>query len=176
MNKAHSIHVKLIKAIDLFKSGKSYEIELKAINQDHEAVLYWIYEYGMSFDEMEPAIDSDSIFESVIDYLQDEIEHEDNPITPNTLLALIREKISNTESYIHVCNVNEAVVVFHGSPAGMDLEYSDLAIYKNMNEFYEVYSQCGWLFPGKIHSDETILSMFLRHLVTASIKKFIFVD
>ena len=71
----------------------------------------------------------------------------------------------------HVCDFNDAIVVYHGNPGGMDEVYSGLAIYENIDEFFSVYSLSGCLFPGSIHSEDEILSMFLKYLVTATTKK-----
>ena len=166
-----SLHAQILHAIDLMKSRKSFTRQLKAINQDNGALLSWVDEYGRSFSDNYQNIFAESLFESVINELQYEIESEGFVLTPEYISKLLSDKMANSEDWIYVCDFNDAIVVYHGSPGGMYEVYSGLAIYENTDEFFSVYSLFGCLFPGSIHSEDEILSMFLKYLVAATTKK-----
>jgi hypothetical protein len=153
------------------KSGKPFEHELKAIKHDNDAFDDWVDEYGSSFSDNYQYIFADSLFESVLCDLKNEIESEDFVLNPKYISELFSEKIDSSEDWIYVCDFNDAIVVYHGNPGGMHEVYSGLAIYENIDEFFGVYSLSGCLFPGSIHSEDDILSMFLKYLVAATTKK-----
>jgi hypothetical protein len=153
------------------KSGKSFKRQLNAINQDNESFLRWVDEYGKSFSDNYQIICADSLFNWVLCQLQYEIESEECVINPEYILNILSSKMESSEEWFYVCDFNDAIVVYHGYPGGMYEVYSDLRIFKNIDEFFSVATFSGFLFPGSIHSDDEILSMFLKYLVTVTTKK-----